>query len=153
MFRQFSPTDDVGRVLDEVDRILAESTNRARLFPRRHGFRPPIDVYDTGAEFVVKAAIPGGSAEYIDIRIEQGTVTLQGRYGYVLDHDEAKRVTWYQREILPGEFGESITLPMPIEVDQAVATFANGILTLTVPKAVAVRGKQIHVQGQPAFAK
>lgn len=153
MVAKWSPTEEVGRLLNEVDRIVAESTSRARLFPWRHGFRPPIDVYDTGAEFVVKAVIPGGKPEYIDIRVEPNTVTLQGRYGYALDEDEAKRVTWYQREILPGEFGEAITLPMPIEVDHVVAAFGDGILTLTLPKVAEARGRQIYVQAQPAFAK
>lgn len=153
MLAKWSPTEDVNRILDEVDRIMTRSVNHARLFPWRHGLRPPIDVYDTGTEFVVKAVIPGGEPNYIDIRVEQNMVTLRGRYGYALDEDEAKRVTWYQREIVPGEFGESITLPMPIEVDRAVATFGDGILTLTLPKVAEARGKQISVQAQPAFGK
>lgn len=153
MLTKRSHTEDVNRILDEVDRIMTQSVSRARLFPWRHDFRPPVDVYDTGSEFVVKAAVPGGKPEYIDVRVEQNTVTLQGRYGYALDEDEAKRVTWYQREIIPGEFGESIALPMPIDVDQAIAAFGDGILTLTLPKIAEARGKQVYVQAQPAIAK
>ncbi len=64
--------------------------------------------------------------------------------------EEAKKATWYRREIGTGQFAESIVLPAPVDAEHAQATVENGIVTLTFPKAEQARVKRITVQaGQP----
>ena len=43
---------------------------------------------------------------------------------------------------------ESGNLPSELNTDQAEATFGNGILTLTIPKAEKVKPKQIKVKAK-----
>mgnify|MGYP002336025889 CR=1 FL=1 len=142
------PARDFERLLDEVDRIVADGIGHARAFSRRHGIRPAMDLYDTGAELVVKVLIPGAAPEDINVSIEKDAVTLQGHYGYALDEDEAERVVWYRREIGPGHFAEAIPLPVEVEADRAAAVFADGILTLTMPKVAQARTRRVPVRSQ-----
>ena len=146
------PVRDLERLLTEVDRVVADGIGHARAFSRRHGIRPAMDFYDTGAELVVKVLIPGAAPEDINVSIEKDAVTLQGHYGYALDEDEAERVVWYQREIGPGHFAEAIPLPVEVEAERATAVFADGILTLTMPKTEQARSRRVPVRGRSSGA-
>lgn len=148
MFDRLHTPRDGDRLLDEVDRLVTDGIGHARAFARRHGIRPAMDLYDTGTALVLKALIPGAQLEDINIAIEKNAVTLQGHYGYALDEDEAERVVWYRREIGPGQFADAIPLPVEIETEQATATFADGILTLTMPKVAQARSHRVPVRGQ-----
>jgi HSP20 family protein len=150
MLNRIQPRRDIDRLLDEVDRIVEDGIGHARAFSRRYGIRPAMDLYDTGAELVVKALIPGAQPDDINVAIEKSSVTLQGHYGYALDEDEAERVVWYRREIGPGHFAEAIPLPVEVEAERATAVFADGILTLTLPKTAQARSRRVPVRGRTA---
>lgn len=148
MLDRMHPPRDVERLLDEVDRFVTDGIGHARALSRRHGIRPTMDLYDTGAELVLKVLIPGAQPDDINVAIEKNAVTLQGHYGYALDEDEAERVVWHRREIGPGHFADAIPLPAEVETEQATASFADGILTLTMPKVAQARSTRIPVRGQ-----
>lgn len=143
---------DVDRLLEDVERLVTEGVARARAFPRRQAARPAVDLYDSGTELVVKALLPGGKPEEIDVSIEQNTLLLQGRFGAEMDESAAKRVTWYRRDIGAGEFAEAIPLPIAVEADQVTASFVDGILTLTLPKVAQARSRKIPVGAPRSLA-
>jgi HSP20 family protein len=147
MFSRLRPSRDIDRLLDDVDRLVTEGVAYARTLSQRYGSRPAIDLYDTGTELVIKALVPGANPDEIGVAIEKNTLTLQGNYGYSLSADEDQGLVWYRREIVPGHFAETVSLPVEIEAEQAKATFANGILTLVMPKVAAARTRRIPVQG------
>ncbi len=148
MLHRLHPARDLDRLLDDVDQIVGSGIERARAFTRRHGAHPAMDLYDTGTEFIVKALIPGGRSEDLMLSIDKRAVSLQGQIGYALDDDEEKRVIWYRREIPAGHFTDAVTLPAEIDVEQARATFVDGILTLTMPKMAQDRGTRVPVRGE-----
>lgn len=145
---RIQPRRDIDRLFDEIDRIVEDGLGHARAFSRRYGIRPAMDLYDTGADLVVKVLIPGAHPGDINVAIEKDAVKLQGHYGYALDEDEAERVIWYRREIGPGHFAEAIPLPVEVEADRTTALFADGILTLTMPKVAQERSRRVPVQTQ-----
>ena len=131
-----------------MNRLLSDTASRVRsLPPQLSGFRPLIDVYDTGQEVVVRALLPSATPEDIDSSLEHNTLTLRGHYQPTLSPETAKQVTWYRREIGSGEFTERITLPMPVDAEQASAVFEYGVLTLTLPKTAKERARWIPVRG------
>jgi HSP20 family protein len=147
MFNRLHPPRDIDRLLDDVDRLVTEGVAYARTLSRRSGSRPAIDLYDTGTELVVKALVPGARPDEIGVAIEKNTLTLQGHYGYALSEDEDQGLMWHRREIASGRFAETVTLPVEVETEQATATFADGVLTLVIPKVSAARTKRIPVHG------
>jgi HSP20 family protein len=106
----------------------------------------PFDVYATNDEAVVLAAVPGVNPDQIDITIEKNTVTLKGEIPNAAASEQGKDATWYLHELRWGSFQRSLTLPWEIDVDAADATFQNGLLRLTLPKANAEKPKQIRVR-------
>ena len=105
----------------------------------------PLDVYATQDEVVVIAAVPGVRPEDVEISINQGTVTLSGTVANVAEAEEAKGATWFLHELWHGQFRRSISLPTEIDAAKAQATFADGILTIRLPKAEQAKPKQIKV--------
>ena len=114
---------------------------------RRYGSRPAIDLYDTGTELVVQGAGSRRRPDEIGVAIEKNTLTLQGHYGYSLSEDEDQGLVWHRREIASGRFAETVTLPVEVETEQVKATFADGVLTLVMPKVPGARTKRIPVNG------
>ena len=152
VMQRWNPMSEFERMWDEMDRMFTDAFRRGQAGPRTWTLRPPIDVYDSGEQLVVRAAVPGAQPEDIDIAIEQNTLSIRGRVGYTLPEEERERATWYQRGIASGEFSETITLPVPVDTERAQASFEHGILTLTLPKAAEARVRRIPVRAeQPAL--
>lgn len=147
MLERWNPLAELERITSEMNRLLGETVERGRLLPRALTTRPPTDVYDTPDAIVIKIAVPGARPDDLEVTVEQNAVTVRGRYGYALTEEEAKQATWYRREIGTGQFAETITLPVPVDVERAQATVQDGIVTLVFPKAEQARVKRIAVQG------
>ena len=103
MMERWSPLAELDRIVSEMNRLLGETIERGRLLPRAFVSRPATDVYDTPEAVVIKLAAPGARPDDLEVTLEQNTVTIRGRYGYALSEEEAKRATWYRREIGTGE--------------------------------------------------
>ena len=145
MMQRWNPLGDFDRVWGEMDRLLNDSLTRTRTAPR-FSFRPAMDLYEQGDEVVFKTVLPGAKPENIELVIEQTTLTICGQFGYTLGEDEAKGATWYRRQIGFGDFAETITLPVAVDSEHAEAHFADGILTLRMPKADHARVRRIPVK-------
>jgi HSP20 family protein len=106
----------------------------------------PLDVYATEDAMTVLAAVPGIDPSALDISIEKGQVTIKGQVPDVADSEEARNATWYVHELPHGEFQRTLSVPFEVDAGKAEATFENGMLRLTLPKAEAARPRQIKVR-------
>jgi HSP20 family protein len=104
-----------------------------------------IDMYETEEAVVIKTAIPGVKAEDIDVSISGDTLTIRGE---TKEEQEIKRENYLRRERRFGSFSRSVTLPGDLEADEADADYADGILTLRLPKSEEVRAKSIKVKAE-----
>ncbi|MCC7362439.1 MAG: Hsp20/alpha crystallin family protein [Anaerolineales bacterium] len=105
--------------------------------------RLPLEVYSTDHDIVVKAAVPGLKPDEVEITIEGDTVTLRGEYARPVEN-----VNYLISERAWGRFSRTLQLNVPVEADKAEAVFENGLLTLTLPKAEAVRPKVIPIKAK-----
>jgi HSP20 family protein len=115
----------------------------------------PLDVYSTEDEAVILAAIPGMQPENLDLSINQDTITLSGKVDSATGAEDAQGATWYLHELWSGEVRRSVTLPFPVDADQAQATFEHGILRVVLPKAETAKPRKIEISsksGQHAIA-
>ena len=106
----------------------------------------PLDVYATNDQVVILAAVPGLRPDDLQITFQQGTLLLSGQIGNVTETEEAKNATWYLHELSHGQFRRSVTLPFPVEADQAQATFEHGVVRIVLPKAETARPKTIPIR-------
>jgi HSP20 family protein len=92
---------------------------------------------------VINAAIPGIKPEDIDIAITGDTVTIKGE---LKQETKVEKANYYRQERRYGAFSRSVSVPVPINADKAEATFKDGVLTLTIPKAEEAKPKTIKVK-------
>ena len=108
----------------------------------------PLDVYATGDEVVILAAVPGMNPDDVDLTIQSNTVTLSGSVQNVSKSQEVQNAIWYISELPTGTYRRSITLPFAVEADRAEATFNHGILRVVLPKADTAKPKRITINSE-----
>lgn len=102
---------------------------------------PPCDIYETDAEIVVCAELPGLRREEIHVTVERNTLTLAGERHF----DGETTRDYHRAERSPGEFTRSFALPNTVDPNRIHAEFNNGLLTVSLPKREEAQPKQIEV--------
>ena len=103
---------------------------------------PPINLYDSGDHYTLTAQLPGVTADAVDLSITGETLTLRG------DRKRAEGVieeSYRRQERQFGRWTRTITLPDRVDSAKVSATFGNGVLTVTLPKAEESKPRQISV--------
>lgn len=127
-----------------MDRLFNESFVPGQMGASMNGALP-LDVYGTEDEVILIAAIPGMDADDIAITIDKNTVSISGTMPNVAESEDAKGATWYLHELPSGTFERSLTLPFALDANGAEASFEDGMLRLTLPKAENEKPRQIKV--------
>lgn len=142
---RWEPFPEIMSLRQAVDRLFEESFIRPSRLLTLFGEAPGVtmDMYQTPKEVVVKASLPGVNPEEVDITITGDVLTIKGE---TESEEEIKREDYLCQECRYGSFSRSVTLPGGLRIDRAEATFENGILTLTIPKAEEVKPKSIRVR-------
>jgi HSP20 family protein len=98
------------------------------------GWTPPVDLYETPAEFVLTAELPGLTRDQIDIHAEDSRISIRGARAAGPDrHIPCEQ--FHRVERGHGRFSRAFSLPEPIDVEGVTADLKDGILTVTIPKA------------------
>jgi HSP20 family protein len=142
----FSPLRDFMSVRDAMDRMFEDrwvSPGSWLTWASEGTNYLPLDIYESADEIVVRAVIPGVSADGIDLQLQGGVLTLRAKSK---EQQIPEGSTWLVHEVTPGEFIRQVTLPRAVEPDNAQTTFEDGVLTLTLPKSADARPKQIRVE-------
>ena len=105
--------------------------------------RLPLDAYATEDAFVLTAHLPGVNPDDVEITFEGEELTIRGAFG-----PQPENVEFLKRELYHGGFERRLTFNVPVNADAIEATYEMGVLTLRVPKAEAIKPKQIKVQAR-----
>lgn len=108
------------------------------------GSRLPIDIYEDGEGYTFIAVAPGLSADDLDIETQGNVIKISGEtIAPAMLADE--KVRTLRSEIGYGKFSRSFELPEDIQADKIEAKLENGLLSLRVPKAEAVKPRAVKV--------
>jgi HSP20 family protein len=102
-----------------------------------------LDVAEKDDAFIVKASVPGVPAEDVEVTLTDNVLTIKGE---MKADKEINEENYHLRERRFGSFMRSVTLPTAVDADKIEAVNENGVLTLTLPKAEAVKPKKIEVK-------
>jgi HSP20 family protein len=110
---------------------------------------PQIDVKQEGDELVVRADLPGMKSEDVNVNVTEDVMTLSGERK---EERETERGGVYHTERSYGSFFRTIPLPQGAIVDQAKATFKNGVLEIRMPAPPeqVTRGRQLRIEEAPS---
>ncbi len=153
MVSQFPLSSDFVLLRDAMNQLLQDSFVPSE--GARTGTRPmPLDVYATPDEAVVIAAVPGMNPENLEITYTQNTLTLSGSVPSAAESEQGQQATWYLRELWSGQFQRTVTLPFEVDASKAEASFEQGIVRITLPKAEWTKPHKIAItvgSGQEAI--
>jgi HSP20 family protein len=106
------------------------------------GWSPALDLYESGDHFVAVVELPGMRKQGIDISLHDGTLTISGERKRESNNGKTAQRT----ERYVGTFRRSIGLPTRVDPSKVNATYEDGILKVTLPKAEEAKPKQIQVR-------
>lgn len=128
---------------NEIDRLFDNFGFTAR--PRRPAFgfdlaqpagdwaiAPAVDVAEKDGDFEITAELPGLDAKDVNVTVANGTLTIKGEKK---ENREEQKKDYYLSERRYGSFVRSFELPESVETGRIAASFANGVLTLKLPKS------------------
>jgi HSP20 family protein len=140
---RWDPFSEMRGLSRRMDRLFGDFMRGPHVVlwePAELGFA--LDVYENDDALVVKAALPGVRPDEVDISVTGDVLTVKGE---TKSEEETKEDNYHRRELRYGAFSRSIPLPTQVNHDKAEATFENGILTITLPKAEEVKPKSIKI--------
>ena len=104
------------------------------------GWTPALDLYQDKDNVTAIVELPGMRKEDIEISLHDGMLSISGER-----KDETNNGGATRTERFYGKFRRSITLPTQVDVNKVKATYKDGILTVTLPKAEEAKPKQIQI--------
>ncbi|MCF6278161.1 MAG: Hsp20/alpha crystallin family protein, partial [Anaerolineales bacterium] len=142
---RWEPGREMMTLREAMDRLFDDAFTRPIIGTNAASTLPAIDLYQDDDNVIVKAALPGLDANDVQISVTADVLTLRGEF----TQDEVDEGTTYHiREQRFGSFERSLSLPVDVRTDKAKADFKNGILTITLPKAEAVKPKTISIKAK-----
>lgn len=103
---------------------------------------PAMNVWTNNDNALVTAELPGIDTEELDISVRENTLSIKGnRKATELQEGE----TFHRRERGYGKFQRMVQLPFSVDASKVEATYENGVLRITLPRAEADKPRRISV--------
>ena len=106
------------------------------------GFVPAVDIYEDEHAITLKVEVPGIEEKDIVVLLENQTLTLRGERKF---EKEEKEENFHRIERRYGSFTRSFTLPNTVDTENVKAEYANGVLSIRLPKRAEAKPRQIKV--------
>ncbi len=104
-------------------------------------YQPLTDIFETDAELVVVMEMPGVDRSDLDIQVEKDVLSVDGR----IDFKKYETLKPVYTEYNVGHYSRSFSLSNAIDQDGIGARMADGVLTLTLPKAKEASPRRIEI--------
>lgn len=134
---RFDPFRDLDRMTEQLLGVQSGSARAPRFMP--------MDLYRSGDHYVLHADLPGIDPGSVAVDVDSGTLTIKAeRSGRTEDG-----VQWIASERFTGTYMRQLALGEGIDSDAISATYANGVLTVTIPVAERAKPRRIQVTAEP----
>lgn len=126
----------------QADRLLHDAIHSVNQWSP--SWSPACNVFENEQGFTVQMALPGLDVKQIDVQVENNVLGVKGER----KHEESEGQQWYMQGIGAGPFSCSFKLPDYADREQSMASYKQGLLTITFPKREAAKPRQISVECQ-----
>ncbi len=105
-------------------------------------YMPSVDIAETAEALWLWADVPGVDEKSVDVRLDNGVLTLEGRVDVGDYADLAPLYTEYN----VGNWQRSFRVGETVDLDRIRARVTDGVLEIELPKAAAARARRIEVR-------
>lgn len=109
---------------------------------RASGLFPPVNIYENGEGYLVRAEIPGASKDDLDISVKADQLTIRGERKL---HAADSSASYHRREREGGQFRRVVSLPKPVDAERIAAQYKDGVLEVRLPLVPEAQPRKIHV--------
>lgn len=157
--RSFDPFNLMRQMTMELDRLMDEPVwSFRRPLLRRLStaepvpWYPNVDVFERGGRLVTRIDLPGMKKEDVKIEVADGQLAISGERKR---EEEQNKDNFYRSEREYGSFYRSVALPEGIKLEDVKATFADGVLEVSIPLPVVPEAKvrKVEITAPEASAK
>ena len=142
--KPWKPFRELATLREDMDRMWNRFLGEwPSLEPFGGEWAPSLDVSETKENIVVKAEVPGIDAKDIDISLSNDLLTIKGKKE---QEKEEKEENYHRVERSYGSFSRSVRLPREVHSDKIKASYKNGVLKITLPKAEEAKEIKIKVE-------
>ncbi|MGZ3589828.1 MAG: Hsp20/alpha crystallin family protein [Thermodesulfobacteriota bacterium] len=140
---KWEPFRDLIAMQDRMTRLVDQTLSRIWKEEMIQGtWFPPVDILERENDVVLKIDLPDVNQNEIDIRIEEGTLIIQGERKFMKESAEEKYI---QIERPYGTFRRTFTVPRRIDQEGIKASYKDGVLRVVLPKRQEIIPKQVVV--------
>jgi HSP20 family protein len=140
---RWDPFRELARVQEEMNRAFGGDERELFRAGESVGWTPACDIYEDGEEIVVRAALAGVEPKDVEIRFENGVLTLKGERKLEKDNT---RENYHRLELSYGTFTRAFSLPATIDSENIRAESKQGVLLIHLPKKPEAKPKSIQVK-------
>ena len=119
----------------EMDRLFGSLALNNRSAPAM-----PMDLFREGDHYVLAVDLPGIDPGTIDVSCEDRTLTIRAERTARSNEGQ-----WLLRERPAGTFARQLTVGRGLALDKISASYADGVLTLTIPVSEEAKPRRIEV--------
>ena len=109
---------------------------------RDASFKPAVDIFEKDHKLLMRCELPGIEEKDIDLKLDGGTITIRGERKL---EDGTSGLIRHRIESSFGTFSRSFDLPESADTEKISATYANGVLTITIPQKPEAQPRTIKV--------
>ena len=141
-----SPLNGVLSRMATLNRAMEEVVSRGdEALGYGQFWTPTMDAWETEHAFVAQLDLPGLTKDQVEVNFDRNTLTVRGTRPSAIEQNEKGEARVFFAERATGSFTRSLRFPQYVEASKIEASFNNGVLTITVPKAEAAKPRKIEV--------
>ena len=141
---RWDPFRDLNLLQDRMNRLFDDAGRgwRADEPAAPTTWSPAVDIFETEAEIIVKAELPGMERKDISLHLENNVLSLRGERKF---EKETKDENYHRIERSYGAFSRSFAIPATVDEEKIRAEYKDGVLNIVLPKKEQARPKQIKI--------
>ena len=141
---RWNPWSDLMTLHTQMDQLFDETFGNVLATPRtgETTLTLPVDIRQSDEAYTIEASVPGFAPEDVEVTFDQNLLTIRGNRQ---QESQEKGEGWVRRERRVGSVYRQVQLPAEVRAEEITASFQNGVLTVTVPRAQKAQPKRIPV--------
>lgn len=139
------PIRELSAMQDRMNRLFEDALARTKVIKEgleAGDWTPPVDIFETREDLVVKAELPGLSTDDVSVRVKDAVLTLKGER----KREEIGGGNYHLVERCYGNFQRSFVLPQNVDREKVHAKFKDGVLFIVIPKLKKIRPTKIAIE-------
>ena len=140
----WEPFRNVSDIQGEVNRLFDSFLGRPFAAPARQGraWMPAVDMHETKDDLVLTVEVPGINEKDVAVSITGDLLSIKGERRWNAEDKDRQHL---HVERVYGQFERLVQLPMAVQADKVKASYRDGVLQITLPKAEELKPRQIKV--------